>query len=153
MAKMKEDPYKNLMIAVMEELISDYIYKKRKRRNQNTGEIEDNPEFIQARNYIFEDNNYSDNHVFGFKFICRYINMNPDYMRERIKKRRNEKMAKYGIEFLRPTSIRDRDGKKENEWIRQDEYKYELKKDAIKKANELQNLDGIKHRVVKLEKK
>ena len=152
-SKEMHDPYKRLMIAVMEKLISDYIYEKRKRKNQNTGEIEDNPEFIQARNYIFEDNNYSDNYVFGFKFICRYINLDPKKMRKNIHERRLEKMAKYGIEFLRPTSIRDRNGKKEKEWIRQDEYKYELKKDAIKKANELQNLDGIKHRVVKLEKK
>ncbi len=38
-----------------------------------------------ARAYIFDDTWYSDNYVFGFKFISRYIGLDPEKFRAAIR--------------------------------------------------------------------
>jgi len=39
---------------------------------------------MRAKYYIFDDPN-SDNYVFGFNFICRYIGLDPDKLKTNIK--------------------------------------------------------------------
>ena len=41
-----------------------------------------------AEIYIFENNEESDNHVFGFNFICRYLELDPEKFRKKIRELR-----------------------------------------------------------------
>jgi len=43
-----------------------------------------------AEIYIFENNEESDNYVFGFNFICRYLELDPERFRKKIRELRLE---------------------------------------------------------------
>ena len=43
-----------------------------------------------AEIYIFENNEESDNYVFGFNFICRYLELDPEKFRKKIRELRLE---------------------------------------------------------------
>lgn len=43
-----------------------------------------------AKCYIFDDTKASDNYIFGFKFICRYLSIDPERFREKIRGKREE---------------------------------------------------------------
>lgn len=45
-----------------------------------------------AYQYIFIDNEESDNYQFGFNFICRYIGLDPERLRERIREIKQEQI-------------------------------------------------------------
>jgi len=105
--------YKNLMTAVLAQQLTDYIkavkvgrlgfskeYEKelaimrrardkdlspRQRRYKKTmtrGE--------EAKYYIFADSKESENYVFGFKFICTYLGLDPERFRQKIKEKREK---------------------------------------------------------------
>ena len=69
------DGYKNLMIAVLTTQIKDYLNAPRATSRYKKAEI-----------YIFSDMNESEEYVFGFKFICSYIGLDPTRLREKVKK-------------------------------------------------------------------
>jgi len=77
---MATDYYRNLMINVLTIHINDYLYASR-----------NSDRFHSARAYIFINGYYSNNHFFGFDFICRFIGLDPERMRMRIKEKRERK--------------------------------------------------------------
>jgi len=44
----------------------------------------------EAMTYLFDDSKESDNYVFGFNFICRYIGIDPVRFRKAIRALRKE---------------------------------------------------------------
>lgn len=46
-----------------------------------------------AKEYIFENDSESDNYVFGLNFICRYIGLDPERLRKRLKELRAERLG------------------------------------------------------------
>lgn len=69
------DGYKNLMIAVLTTQIKDYL-----------NGIKSSIRHKQAKAYIFSDVSESEEYVFGFKFICTLIGLDPSRLRKKIKK-------------------------------------------------------------------
>lgn len=107
--------YKELMISVLAQAITDYIQavrvgginfkeelsnkyiqmskaKKKDIDKKELREIEAMTKGEEAKCYIFDDDSYteSENYVFGFKFICSFIGMDPEKFRKRIKEKREE---------------------------------------------------------------
>lgn len=105
--------YKNLMTAVLANVISDYIkavnvggldfskkLKKERVKLKNikqkdlTSKQKRNIEAMargeDAKHYIFDDSDESENYVFGFKFICTFIGLNPEKFRKKIREKREE---------------------------------------------------------------
>ena len=85
---------RKLMISVLATQIQDYLYAKEitdhiereysrsiKRGQKKSGvELRRTAALyrgVRAMAYIFDNSNGSDNYVFGFKFICRYIGLDP----------------------------------------------------------------------------
>jgi len=48
---------------------------------------------LKAMVYIFDDTWSSDNYVFGFKFICRHIGLDPGRFRKAIRRLRQQQIA------------------------------------------------------------
>jgi len=69
-----DNGYKNLMIAVLTTQIKDYLESLKVSIRYKKAEI-----------YIFNDLDESEEYVFGFKFICRYIGLDPLRFRKKIK--------------------------------------------------------------------
>jgi len=66
------NPDRDLMIAVLVIQIQDYINKIP-------------PSNAPAENYIFRNDKESDNYIFGFNSICRYIEIDPGRFRKKLK--------------------------------------------------------------------
>lgn len=47
---------------------------------------------LNAYHYIFIDNWESDNYIFGFNFICRYIGLDPKRMRDKVREIKQEQI-------------------------------------------------------------
>lgn len=62
-------PEEDLMVAVLANQLKDYLF-----RGSET-----------AKCYIWADNKQSDNYVFGFNFICRFIEIDPERFKAKIK--------------------------------------------------------------------
>jgi len=111
--KAEKDGYKNLMTAVLTQMITDYIHaikigginfeeklsrdriemKKIKKKNCDAKMVRSVNAMTrgeEAKYYIFEDFEESEKYVFGFKFICSYIGLDPEKFRKRIKEKREE---------------------------------------------------------------
>jgi hypothetical protein len=111
--KVEKDGYKKLMIAVLTQMIIDYIHaikigglnfgkmlNKDRIKIKKTGKKNCDAEMLrnvdtmtrgeEARYYIFEDFRESEEYVFGFKFICSYIGLDPEKFRKKIKEKREE---------------------------------------------------------------
>ena len=69
------DGYKELMIAVLTTQIKDYL-----------NPLKTSGTYKKAKVYIFDDTSESEEYVFGFKFVCKYIGLDPAKFREKIKK-------------------------------------------------------------------
>jgi len=69
-----DNGYKNLMIAVLTTQIKDYLES-----------LKVSIRYKKAKIYIFNDLDESEEYVFGFKFICRYIGLDPLRFRKKIK--------------------------------------------------------------------
>lgn len=68
------DAYKKLMMAVLTTQIKDYLEA-----------LKTSLRYKQAEIYIFNDMDESEEYVFGFKFVCKYIGLDPLRFREKIK--------------------------------------------------------------------
>jgi len=67
--------------------------KKAKKKNFNAKMIRNINTMTrgeEAKYYIFEDFQESEDYVFGFKFICSYLGLDPKKFRKRIKEKREE---------------------------------------------------------------
>ena len=101
------------MIAVLTQMITDYIHaikigglNFKEKLNKDRIKIKEGKKKYcdakmlrnvnamtsgeEARYYIFEDFKESEEYVFGFKFICSYIGLDPEKFRKRIKEKREE---------------------------------------------------------------
>jgi len=104
-----EKGYKALMISVLAQAITDYIqairvggfnFSKRLKadgikKNKTRKEERDLKAMARgnvAESYIFDNSKSSEEYVFGFKFICRYIEIDPERFRKRIKEKRRDFM-------------------------------------------------------------
>jgi len=52
---------------------------------------------VEAEHYIFDNNEESNNYVFGFNFICKTIGLDPNRFRRKIKELRQEKIREFRI--------------------------------------------------------
>lgn len=99
--------YKKLMTSVLAQAITDYIqavkvgglnFSKRLKKDGVRGKktskeklaIEAMTRGNAAKVYIFDNSMYSEEYVFGFKFICTYLGIDPKKFRKRIKEKREE---------------------------------------------------------------
>lgn len=108
-----KDGYRNLMTSVLAQSMTDYIQAVRvggldfrgklardrievdrmKKRDCDTKllrDIETMTRGEEAKHYIFNNSNHSEKYVFGFKFICTYLGIDPERFREKIKEKREE---------------------------------------------------------------
>ena len=96
--------HRKLMISVLATQIQDYLYAKEtaeniaaahmqavlkgtSRKQRTAKELRRTTMLtrgLKAMSYIFEDTWESENYVFGFKFICRYIELEPEKFRKAI---------------------------------------------------------------------
>lgn len=100
--KRESDRCRKLMIGVLATQIQDYLYAKEiadniereylksiKRGLKKSGaELRRTAALsrgVRAMTYIFDNSNGSENYVFGFKFICRYIGLDPERFRTAIR--------------------------------------------------------------------
>jgi len=111
--------YKKLMISVLAQAMTDYIqaikigglgFTEKLKRNstemvkklkkdskaflyrtpKEKCEIETMTKGQKAKIYIFENDEESETYVFGFKFICNYIGIDPEKFRKKIKEKRED---------------------------------------------------------------
>lgn len=68
------------MVLVLKEVIREYLPRVESKNPQKVKERE------AARRWIFEETKSSREYVFGFRFICSYIGLDPDTIRNAIKK-------------------------------------------------------------------
>lgn len=104
---------KELMTAVLASILKDYIHavkvggldfskklKKEQTKIDKMKKVNCNPKTLRkvelmsrgedAKHYIFDDSKESEEYVFGFKFICTYIGLDPEKFRKAIKEKREE---------------------------------------------------------------
>lgn len=87
-----EKGMRNLMIAVLDVNIKDYMNTFRRKRLKNKGQQQARElRNWKAKSYIFNDGQESEGYVFGFKFICKYLGLDPERMRNKIKEIKTEK--------------------------------------------------------------
>lgn len=116
---MERKGYRALMISVLAQAITDYIQavrvggidfteklkrdsikmadereKSRKRYIHMTSKeklaVEAMTRGSKAKEYIFLESSESEEYVFGFKFICTYLGIDPERFRKRIKEKRED---------------------------------------------------------------
>lgn len=106
--KASDSRCRKLMISVLATQIQDYLRAKEitehledahyvaisKRRDKKTGREQRMTSTLTrglaAQSYIFDDTWDSENYVFGFKFICSYIELDPTKFREAIRDLKRE---------------------------------------------------------------
>jgi len=73
--------YRNLMVGVLTTMIKDYIVGIKKKGRLTPALM---AHAKNAEDYIFIDSKESDNYVFGFNFICRFIELDPERLRKQL---------------------------------------------------------------------